>query len=101
MPNLPSYATSPVVEVAAGVQFEKIEWLIAPRIGEVWEKFKHEFPSVEQHAPLAPVVEKLGLRRPVQQRLNVSVENSAITPRAWMLNSQGSELIQSHQRCQS
>lgn len=94
MDSLPSFRDPPVVEVAIGIQFDPVEWMIAPRLGLVWERFKDEFPFLEQHPPLRSEVEKLGLRRPPGVQLNFRVRGGEITPRIWMLNDKGSELIQ-------
>lgn len=94
MRRLPSYRNPPVVEVAIGVQFDPVEWLIAPRLGLVWERFKEEFPNLEQHPPLPSEVEKLGERRSPGIQLNFRIRGGDVTPRIWMLNDEGSELVQ-------
>jgi uncharacterized protein (TIGR04255 family) len=93
MPSLPSYRNPPVVEVAAGVQFKAIEWLIAPRLGLLWDRFRNDFPLMEQHEPLPAAVERIGVRGRSGQ-INLTLQSGKVTPRMWMLNEEGSELIQ-------
>jgi uncharacterized protein (TIGR04255 family) len=82
----------PVVEVACGVLFAGQSPIKTVHIGEFWHRIKDEFPRFEDALPLMPMVEGT----------DVSLEDfgwSSLPPlrRAWLLNEDGSNLIQVQQ----
>lgn len=97
MSKLPSYRNPPVVEVALGVQFEPIEGFLAPHLGLIWNQWRSEFPKIEQHQALAPVIERLGARRMARSEVSVALRAGAETPRIWMLSDNGCDLVQVQQ----
>lgn len=95
--NLPEFANPPLSEVALGVQFEPLNGLLGVHIGEYWAEFKQEFPYVEQHAPLEPVIERKGVRvRPLGPPIAQFLPGPP-SPRVWFIDSSKQELIQIQQ----
>jgi hypothetical protein len=60
--DLADYTSPPVTEVVLGVQFNSIERFLSPHLGLVWERFKPNFPNVEEHPALPPTFETFGPR---------------------------------------
>ena len=89
-----TFASPPVTEVAAGVQFAPLAGLHVHHIGLLWEKFRDRFPVVEEHPTLDPVFEKFGERKPLVPSINVKLVTETALPRCWFLTKDGSELIQ-------
>jgi uncharacterized protein (TIGR04255 family) len=90
--QLPSFADPPVREVAASVQFDPLAKLTIPMIGLLWQRFRSDYPTVEQQPPLPPAVERLGVR---QSMAGFSVQSiGVVAPRLWFVNSSGDELVQ-------
>ncbi len=81
-PTLPSYRKPPVIEVACGLKFERLEKLKIPHIGQFWEKVREEFPNCE-HAPT------LGLGPD-----SIDLARGFPVPRVWMINKTGDRLLQ-------
>ncbi|MQA23453.1 TIGR04255 family protein [Rugamonas rivuli] len=79
----------PVVEVVCGVMFAS-SVVQAVHIGAFWDRIRSEFPTVEEAPPLSAIVEE-----PSQSV--AEFESWATLPparRAWLLNRDGSNLIQ-------
>jgi uncharacterized protein (TIGR04255 family) len=89
--KLPSFQRPPVVEVLASVQFDPPVGFSAVHFGLVWERFRDEFPAVEQKPPLSQVVERLGVVPQVQQ---LEFLTEPPLPRLWFVRASGDELIQ-------
>ena len=90
----PEYDLPPVIEVVLSLQFEPLSELAAPQFGLLWSQFRNEFPRIEEHLPIAPVIETFDV--PPKDRLGMRVEMSEVPllPRMWFLNAAGTELIQ-------
>lgn len=96
--RLPSYENPPVIEVVASVQFEPLASLNVVSLGLLWQRFREVFPKVEQKPPIAPVVERLGVRVPLNQnQLQLQLSDDFVIPRLWFLNEAGDELLQVQQ----
>lgn len=91
--RLPSYAKPPVIEVLASIQFDPPPNLNAAHLGLLWQRFRARFPRAEQKSPLAPIVERLGIRAPLNQ-VQFQLGEDAGASRLWFLNSDGDELVQ-------
>lgn len=91
--NLPSFERPPVSEVALSVQFDKISGLRSFELSALWKRFAEQFPKVEEHPPLEPVVEQLKLG-PQSGRIEFSVMNLPPVPRYYFISKSGNELIQ-------
>ena len=90
--ELPSFEDPPVIEVAASVQFDPLAKLTVPYLGMLWQRFRKEYPVVDQQPPLAPVIERLGVSG---QNIGLRLEMMGnITPRLWFSNTQGDHLVQ-------
>ena len=90
--GLPDFSHPPLSEVAISVQFDSLAQLQVAQIGLLWSKFRKRFPKTEQHAPLAPYIERFEHDPPPTIQLEIS--NAPPVPRCWFLNDAGSELIQ-------
>jgi uncharacterized protein (TIGR04255 family) len=90
----PEYELPPVIEVVLSVQFEPLTELRTPQFGLLWSKFRSDFPRIEEHPPIAPVIETFDV--PPRERFGMHLEMSEIPllPRMWFLNTAGTELIQ-------
>lgn len=91
--RLPSYENPPVIEVVASVQFDPLPSLGVVHLGLLWQRFREAFPKVEQKPPIASVVERLGVRTPLNQ-IQFQVSDEVGVPRLWFVNEAGDELIQ-------
>lgn len=91
--HLPDFKKPPLNEVVLGVQFSRPKGYQQIYAGEVWGLFKSEFPTVEEHHPIAPVFETFG--RPKSGQLGIIKGPSH--DRFWFLNQKGDELIQFQQ----
>src|SRR5690349_15910910 len=58
--DLPDFTNPPVTEVVLGVQFNNLSGFQAPHLGLVWEKFRSNFPHIEEHPPIQPAFETFG-----------------------------------------
>ena len=94
--KLPSFSRPPLVETALGVQFEPLENLHIPRIGLLWQRFRDQLPIVEQQPPIAPIIERVGARAPLQ-RPGFEILQRPPLPRCWFLDRAGTELLQIQQ----
>lgn len=82
--SLPAFKKPPVIEVACGIAFNKIEQFKAPHLGLFWKKLRAEYP-ICQHAP------PLGF--PPEPPESV-VEFEIPLPRIWFINGKKNGLIQ-------
>ena len=96
-PDLPDFTSPPVVEVALSVQFNSIEKFRTTHIGLLWERFRKEFPLIEEHAPRESVIEQFERTLVQLPELKVEVMNLPPVPRVWFLNEMGTELVQIQQ----
>lgn len=92
--NLPRYKKPPLTEVALSVQFEPLEKLMVPQLGLLWEKFRDNFPNVQQVMPVEPVIEKIGVRRNLSDIPGLRLLSAPEMPRLWFLDQEERELIQ-------
>ncbi len=90
--NLPDFRRPPLAETVLSLQFEPLVRLTAAHVGVLWQRFRKQFPLVEEHTPLAPVFEKFELPSPGQ--VEVTIEDKPPMPRLWFINGAKSELIQ-------
>jgi uncharacterized protein (TIGR04255 family) len=91
--DLPDFRAPPVTEVVLGVQFDSLERFLSPHMGLVWERFRHQFPFVEEQPPLPPVFETFGafpqFVPPVSFRFG-----AAPMPRVFFINADKTQLLQ-------
>ena len=94
--KLPEFLNPPLAEVAISVQFEPLNKLVVPQIGLLWQHYGKEFPHVEHHPPIDPVIERFGVRSS-SIFPNIQLLQAHPLPRVWFLNSAGDELLQLQQ----
>ncbi|MBX3662980.1 MAG: TIGR04255 family protein [Burkholderiales bacterium] len=92
-PKLPDFERPPVVEVVLSLQFEALPKLQVQHIGQLWDRFKTDFPVVETKPPLDPVLEMFD-RKPARPMVQFSVGEMPMFPRVWFVSGTGSEIIQ-------
>ncbi len=92
--DLPDFTTPPVTEVVLGVQFNKLERFHTPHLGLVWERFRSNFPHVEEHAPIAPVFETFGPNPQFFPAIGLQVLAVPEIPRVLFINSDRTQLLQ-------
>lgn len=92
--SLPEFENPPVVELVLDVQFQPISSLDVPRLGLLWQVFRSDFPQVEQHGPLTPLVERFGPGSGEEGRVFIEPFAVPMLPRLWFLDAKGTELIQ-------
>lgn len=92
--DLPDFETPPVIEVVLGIQFDPIAGFASAHSGLVWQRFRDQFPRVEDKAPLDPVREEFGGTPPGIAPFRLEFLDRPPSPRVWFLNTQGTELVQ-------
>lgn len=90
--TLPKFKAPPIVELALGVQFDRLERVKAVHYGVWWQTIREQFPKVEEHTPLAPIVEPFDLTQPIAVKLQLSDRPPPV--RWWFLNKETTRLIQ-------
>ena len=90
--DLPDFRKPPLAETVLGLQFEPLAGLTTAHLGLLWQRFRSQLPSIEEHPPLPPVVEKFEPPSPAQ--VEVNIEEKPPVPRVWFLNEPKSELVQ-------
>jgi uncharacterized protein (TIGR04255 family) len=95
---LPDFANPPVSEVALSLQFEPLKGLTGPVLGLLWGSFKSDYPKVEEHPTLEPVIERFGTDLPIPKvHFQFQVLEAAPPMRVWFLNEAETELVQVQQ----
>lgn len=88
--ELPDFDAPPVVEVALGVQFLPVFALRPIELGSLRERWRVDYPLVQDQPPLPPQIETLTPGpSPVQ-----FVIGPALQTRVWFLNEAQTELVQ-------
>lgn len=90
--SLPDYANPPVIEVVGGVGFAPIEGFKAVHLGLLWERFRDQFPRVEEHPPIAMPLEVLQIPNP--QGPELQFLDTPPLPRIWFLDESGNGIVQ-------
>ena len=83
-PDLPDFGKPPVAETVLSLQFEPLSKLNPVHLGLLWQRFRGQFPMVEQHGPLPPVLEKFEI--PSSTQVEVTIEEKPPPVRVWFLN---------------
>jgi len=78
--------------LALGVQFECLDRLKAVHYGIWWKAIRDQFPKVEEHNALPPIVEPLDMAQTVEVKLRISDRPPPV--RLWFLNEEATRLIQ-------
>ena len=90
--ELPDYDQAPVVEVALAIQFKSAIGFRSFDLGKVAACWSDTLPEVSERPPLGPMaVEFAG------PSVAFKVSEETETPRLWLMNEQGSQLLQLQQ----
>lgn len=93
--DLPDFKNPPLVECALGVQFETPSGYHQIHAGQVWEKFKLDYPEVQTVEPLPPTFEVFGVAGAGQQLgAQIQFTSGVVHPRYWFCSSDRQQLIQ-------
>lgn len=87
--DLPYYDNPPVTEVVFGLLFKPLQKFLVPHVGVLWERFRKDFPSCSEVAPLLPVIERLDGSS--GQEFEIEVPSM---PRIWFSTENGDWLVQ-------
>lgn len=88
---LPKFECPPVIEVVCGVLFTPIEGLLAPHLGQLWDKFRpSEYTECQEVAPLAPVMEQFDDAKQIQFEFT----DTPPLPRIWFVRPDENGLVQ-------
>ena len=93
MAALPEFTKPPITEVVSSITFNKLSSFLSPHVGQLWERYRSDFPDCRDLPPLAVVIESpdpAGLR---------SFEYSDVPPlpRSWFISRDQTNLIQFQQ----
>src|SRR5262249_17490048 len=91
--DLPDFTVPPVTEVALGVQFAPLAAFKTVHAGLLWNRFRQEFPIVEEQAPLNVSFETFGSPSAAPE-LRLELLRRPPIPRFWFMNENRVELIQ-------
>ena len=76
---LPEFENPPVLEVVAGVQFERLALMQTRHFGQFWELIKSEFPTSHDAPPLPDVTEPFSVEvlslPPLRRMMLISADN--------------------------
>lgn len=92
-PDLPSFEHPPVVEVVMGVQFQRLDALLAPHLGKFWTMIDTEYPECRENPPIIPQIEDFSQPGAIQ-RGQFELSNSPDLPRVFFEDGSGRWLIQ-------
>lgn len=86
----PEYDLPPVTEVVCGTLFKALEGLQMPHIGLLWDRFRAEYPTCQEVAPLLPLVERFSEATDPE----LAGFSEVPPPRIWFLHKDGTGIIQ-------
>ena len=90
--GLPSFHKPPVNEVVLGVSFRPLTAVKITDLGRLYEAFKQDYPTVEEHPPYYPPIEQFGA---AGFAASLSVDLTVMDwPRLWFLSKENDRLIQ-------
>ena len=91
---LPNYDSPPVVETSLGVQFEGLADFRTLKVASLWDKFRSQYPKLEEVEPLAPSFETFGHRSSAIIGPKFELMSMPPQPRFFFINENESELVQ-------
>ncbi len=90
---MPDYNSPPVVEVAIGAQYKRLEKFQTAHVGLYWGTIKDEFPRLDERSPLPH--NEHNLNNPISPRqLRFQFSDCPDLPRSWFLTDSGGRLLQ-------
>jgi uncharacterized protein (TIGR04255 family) len=84
---LPVYENPPVNEVVCGIHFTRLDELLNPYLGLLWEKYKPEYSRCQEVAPLMPIIENFDQGEPQEVDM-------LPLPRTWFVHDNNRNIIQ-------
>lgn len=90
---LPDFDRPPLDEMVLSIQFAELP-LKNYHSGLLWLKLRHEYPLVEEQAPLSPVFETFGALRPVPATAEIQFLPPEAMIRYWFVSKDGNQLLQ-------
>lgn len=88
------FKNPPIAEVACGVLFNHIENFRSAHVGLFWKSLESEFPRIEEAPPIEPVIER---QQGATQEFKLEIVALPPMRRTWLLNGDGTNLIQIQQ----
>jgi uncharacterized protein (TIGR04255 family) len=88
--HLPEYDNPPINEVVCGIHFERLDGLLNPYLGILWEKYKPEYSRCQEVPPLIPIIESLD--KPAAPK--TELPDVLPLPRTWFVHSNDNAIIQ-------
>jgi uncharacterized protein (TIGR04255 family) len=87
---MPDYCNPPVTEVVCGLLFKSIDQLLAPHFGSLWERYKPDYRTCREVAPLMPVIERF------RETPEIKIETTDVPPlpRIWFIQEADNGIIQ-------
>ncbi len=86
------FAKPPIDEVVLSVLFAPLDKLLAPHLGEIWQKFKQEgFVHLSEHPPVPPAVERFP--NPLQEA-QFQIRTTPELARIWFIGEDNREIVQ-------
>jgi uncharacterized protein (TIGR04255 family) len=92
--SLPSFNNPPVTEVVAAMKFKQLPGLNSIQLVRLWERFRDDFPNVEEKPPYEAPIERFDLSAGTGFNFSLSVMDIPPTPRLWFIDEEGLEVIQ-------
>jgi len=90
--QLPAYDRPPVIEVALAIQFESAIGYRSVDLARIAEPWRDMLPNVSERPQLAPIAVE-----PDRPAVALELSDETETPRLWLQNSDGSQLLQLQQ----
>lgn len=94
--DLPEYEKPPVREVVLGVHFKLLEGFGGPYVGLLWREFRQQFGKIEEQPLLIFRLERFGIPEVPEPPVTIDLLDK-MQPRIWLVNDQGTELLQVQQ----
>jgi uncharacterized protein (TIGR04255 family) len=91
--HLPDFSLPPLDEVVVGVQFNRPPNYTSLVARDVWDLFQDQFPTVQEHPPIAPSFEMFGGSQ-TQLDPTFTFRNSLPSNRFWFIAAKDDHLIQ-------
>jgi uncharacterized protein (TIGR04255 family) len=91
--DLPEFERPPINELVLSVQFATLSAFRSIHAGILWQRFAKQYPTVEEHPPIAAAFETFGLPPAITELPQFTFVTH--TPvRYWFITADGTELLQ-------
>lgn len=94
---LPDYAQPPVIEVVCGIQYTPLKDFRATTFGLFWQRIRADYETIEEVAPLSPVIELSSSAKPAPDRAKLKLFDSPPLPRLFFSQRNHNWLLQLQQ----